>query len=415
MSPPAPCVKLPRMPAPKPLSVYIHFPYCAVKCPFCNLNAWERSTFDETAYADCIAREAEAVAQAAGGDYKVTTIFIGGGTPSLMSGNAVRRILKYASKHWETADETEISLEAHPLSCGREKLESLRTAGINRISIGAQSFLPEKLKILGRDHGAGRCFEAVAAAQAAGFENISVDIIAAAPEETPERFERDIRLAADTGANHFSVYGLEVERGTRFYSLRKSGGITLPSDDEAAEMASLAAGVLQSRGFERYEISSFSTPQTRCLHNINYWLSGDYIGLGAGAHSHMTTADAPFGVRWANPRNPEQYMEAARHRRRARTEILDPETGFSDNVMMGLRLAGGMNLALAEKRFGVRTDAAALERLRRGGLIEREGETVRITEKGLLVANPVIAEVARAGRAIGYNPQFQEETRNGKN
>ena len=386
------------MPAPKPLSIYIHFPYCTVKCPFCNLNAWERSNFDETAYADCLAREAETVAQIVGDGYEVATIFIGGGTPSLMSGAAVKRILNRVPEQWKVASGAETSIEAHPLSCGRERLNLYHAAGVNRLSIGAQSFLSEKLERLGRGHKAEKCFDAVSAARAAGFENISVDIIAGAPGETPERFEADIGLAADAGANHFSVYGLEVERGTRFYSLLKNGGITLPSDDEAAEMAFLTARVLRSRGFERYEISSFASPQTRCRHNINYWQSGDYIGLGAGAHSHITTADAPFGVRWANPKNPEQYMEAARGGRRARTEILDAETGFSDSVMMGLRLADGMNLALAEEKFGVRADAAALERLRRGGLVDGENGTVRITEKGLIVANAVIAELARGNR-----------------
>lgn len=420
---------------PAPLSIYIHFPYCAVKCPFCNLNAWERADFDEAAYANCIAREAETVANVAGYDREISTVFIGGGTPSLMSGETVSRILAAVSERWKIAGGSEISVEAHPLSCGREKLELYRAAGVNRISIGAQSFLSEKLERLGREHGAGRCFEAVSNAREAGFDNVSVDIIAGAPGETVERFEEDITLAADTGANHFSVYGLEIERGTRFYAMLKNGEITVAADDEAAEMAARTRAVLRSRGFERYEISSFATAETRCRHNINYWQSGDYIGLGAGAHSHMTTADAPFGIRWANPRNPEQYMEAARSGRRARRETLCAETGFSDTVMMGLRLADGINLGQAEKKFGVRADTATVDRLRRGGFLTVENGTagngaagnatvndrtvktisdgtagngtvknatvgtVKITEKGLLVANAVIAEVATlAGR-----------------
>lgn len=377
------------MPDAKPLSIYIHFPYCRVKCPFCNLNAWESADFDEQSYIRCVEREADAVYACAGAGYRIETVFFGGGTPSLFSGAAVARAMEAVSKLWPVAQNAEVSIEAHPLSCGHENLRSYRSAGVNRISIGVQSFLTEKLESLGRKHGADMCFESVTKARKTGFENISTDIIAGAPGETCAGFEKDIRLAAETRANHFSVYGLEVERGTPFYSLQKRGSLFFPSEEQVAEMMETAAIVLGEYGMERYEISSFAAGATECRHNLNYWRSGDYIGFGAGAHSHITTPQAPFGRRWANPRDPAAYMRGTK----PEVENISPETGFSDTVMMGLRLAEGINLESAENRFGMKTDRSTLETLSRGGLITAGNGTVRITDKGRLVANSVMAEI----------------------
>ncbi len=380
----------------KPLSIYIHFPYCDVKCPFCNLNAWEEKSFDENVYIQSLKKEYETLTQQMPeirSRYSVETVFMGGGTPSLFSPRAVGDVLDAVAKKCETATSAEISIEAHPLSCGVEALKGFKSAGINRISIGVQSFLSEKLGKLGRIHGAERSFESVKNAKSAGFENISIDIIAAAPGETPEQFEDDIKNAALTQARHISVYGLEIEKGTRFHSLVKSGEITLPSEDQSARMMEIAANALQTRGMIRYEVSSFAAGGSECRHNINYWRSGDYIGIGAGAHSHMTTADAPLGVRWANPRNPSEYMEKTGRLLLADREKIDALTGFSDSVMMGLRLAEGMDIPRAAKKFGVSADEGGLAELERGGFLKNENGVSRLTVKGLSVANSVIVEI----------------------
>ncbi|WP_462138017.1 radical SAM family heme chaperone HemW [Candidatus Mycalebacterium sp.] len=378
----------------KPLSIYIHFPYCEIKCPFCNLNAWEEKDFDENTYTRAVRGELKALVSEMPelrSRYAVETVFMGGGTPSLFSERAVGGVLEFLAGEFEISNSAEISLEAHPVSCGREKMRGFSTAGINRLSIGAQSFSSEKLKNLGRAHEARLCFEAFKNAQSAGFQNISADIIAGAPGETPQAFEGDIKTAAATGVSHISVYGLEIERGTQFYALAKKGRLKTPSDEDCAQMIEIAAGCLSA--MERYEISSFAAPDAHCRHNINYWRSGDYMGLGAGAHSHMTVPDAPFGLRWANPRNPRKYMEQTARGKTAPRRALDAETGFCDCVMMGLRLAGGMDLAGAEKRFGVRADGRALEKLENGGFVRRENGAVKITEKGFIVANSVIVEI----------------------
>ncbi|QMU56590.1 MAG: radical SAM family heme chaperone HemW [Candidatus Mycalebacterium zealandia] len=378
----------------KPLSIYVHFPYCEIKCPFCNLNAWEEKKFDENAYTRAIRDELKALTSEMPellSHYEVKTVFIGGGTPSLFSARAVGGVLEFLAGEFEISNSAEISLESHPASCGREKMRGFYTAGINRLSIGAQSFSSEKLKSLGREHEARLCFEAFENAQSAGFQNISADIIAGAAGETPQAFEKDIKTAAATGVPHISVYGLEIERGTQFYALAKKGLLKTPSDEDCAQMIEIAAECLSA--MERYEISSFAAPDAHCRHNINYWRSGDYIGLGAGAHSHMTVRDAPFGLRWANPRNPREYMEQTARGKTAPRQALDAETGFCDCVMMGLRLADGMDLADAEKQFGVRVDVHALEKLENNGLIRRENGAVKITEKGFVLANSVIVEI----------------------
>lgn len=380
----------------KPLSAYIHFPYCNIKCPFCNLNAWEENGFDENAYMLRTREELQTlVAEMPGlrSRYAVDTVFMGGGTPSLFSARAVGKVLEFLAGEFEISNSAEISLEAHPVSCGREKMHGYFEAGINRLSIGTQSFSSEKLKNLGRGHEARLCFEALENAGSAGFENISADIIAGAPEETTRTFEEDISTVAATGAAHISVYGLEIERGTRFYALAKKGLLKMPSDEDCARMIEIAAERLRERAMERYEISSFSARGARCQHNINYWRSGDYIGLGAGAHSHITIPEAPFGLRWANPRNPRDYVEQVSRGKTARRNALDAKTGFCDCVMMGLRLADGMNLEDAEKRFGIRADKHALEKLENGGFVSRKNGTVKITEKGFALANSVIAEI----------------------
>ena len=380
-----------------PISIYIHLPYCDIKCPFCNLNAWLEKGFDENLYIKSLEKEYESVTAAMPdmrSTYVIETIFIGGGTPSLFSPESVGRILEAIAEKCETATEAEISIEAHPLSCGVGKISDYREAGINRISIGAQSFSSEKLKTLGREHGAESCFEAIENAKAAGFENISIDIIAAAPGETREMFEDDMKNCGATAATHVSVYGLEIERGTRFYSLAGSGEISLPSQDEYAQMIETAENRLRQYGMERYEVSSFAAKENRCRHNINYWRCGDYIGLGAGAHSHMTTIGAPFGLRWKNPRNPSEYIKKTMQGVIAKHETVDPETGFSDSVMMRLRLSEGMDIRLAEKKFGVRVNMDSLSKLETGGFISRENGVVKLTGKGFPVANRIILEIA---------------------
>lgn len=392
-----------NLPPKKPLSIYIHFPYCDVKCPFCNLNAWEKKSFDETPYIQSLKKEFETRTgqmPEISSRYAVETVFMGGGTPSLFSPRAMGEILKTVGRKCEITKSAEISLEAHPLSCKIPELKGWRSAGINRISIGAQSFSENKLKALGRMHGAKQSFESVENAKSAGFQNISIDIISAAPGETPEQFEDDIKTAAGTDANHVSVYGLEIEKGTRFHRLAKSGKLSIPSEDISAQMMEIASDELQKRGLARYEISSFAAHKNRCRHNINYWRCGDYIGLGAGAHSHMTTKNAPLGLRWANPRNPDEYMKNSARNIVPKCAGLDPETGFSDSVMMGMRLAEGMDIGLAEKKFGVKADGDALAKLENGGFISRKNGVVKLTGKGLPVANSVIAEIVSRAKVL---------------
>ncbi len=380
----------------KPLSIYVHFPYCDFKCPFCNLNAWEQKGFDEKTYIESLRREYENTVAGMPGlmsDYVIDTVFMGGGTPSLFTVQSVEKTLEFLSDKCAISEHAEISIETHPLSSETNRLKGYREAGVNRVSIGVQSFSSEKLKSLGRRYEAESCFEAVENAKESGVGNISLDIIAGAPGETPGTFGEDIQRAADTGVTHLSVYNLEVEKGTRFYALAKRGELPLPSTEQSTQMIERAVREMEARGMERYEISSFAEPGGRCRHNINYWRSGDYIGLGAGAHSHLTTEDAPFGLRWANPRSPGIYMGKAGRGIVSKRKKNDAETGFTDCLMMGLRLAEGIDMRLAEKKFSVSVDKNTIEKLENGGFLSVSNGTVKMTAKGFLVANSIFVEI----------------------
>lgn len=269
-----------------PLSLYVHIPWCARKCPYCDFNshAADRAV-PERAYVDALLRDLEDELPGVG-SRPIATLFIGGGTPSLFSAEAIARLLEGIRARVALAGDAEITLEANPGSADQDRFRGFRQAGVNRLSIGVQSFAPEKLRRLGRIHDREQALKAVAAARAAGFDNINLDLMFGLPEQTVTAALDDLATAIALGPKHLSFYQLTVEPNTRFYK----DPPRLPDEDTVEAMQRACQALLARQGYRRYEVSAYAQTDFRCRHNLNYWQFGDYLGIGAGAHGKLTDA-----------------------------------------------------------------------------------------------------------------------------
>ena len=363
-----------------PLSLYLHWPWCVRKCPYCDFNSHAApSELKDVEYVDMVLRDLANWREAAAGR-RIETVFIGGGTPSLMSGSAVARLLEGADKLFGFAPNCEITLEANPGTVDEGRFRAFREAGVNRVSVGVQSFMNEKLEKLGRIHVAD---EALRAAAHAGevFGNFNLDLMFALPGETLEEVEREVETAVATGATHLSFYQLTIEPGTAFAKRIPEG---LPDDDLCADMSDLVIGSLEKAGFEHYEGSGDARPGHRCRHNLNYWTFGDYLAAGAGAHGKVTTPEGI--VREVRHASPRKYMAAVSEcghgiseRRIVETEDLPFE--FMLNV---LRLSDGVSASLFEERTGLSIKAIepTLQDLRAQGLLVADDSMICPTVRG---------------------------------
>jgi oxygen-independent coproporphyrinogen-3 oxidase len=354
-----------------PLGIYVHVPFCAVRCGYCDFNTYV-STQGRDGFAGAIAQELEQ-ARAQLGDRPADTVFIGGGTPSLLDPAELRTILAAI----ELAPGAEVTSEANPESATRDWLQGAREAGVNRISFGMQSARRHVLAELDRVHTPGRVAEAVADARAAGFERLSVDLIYGAHGETDADWETSVRAALALAPEHVSAYALVVEPGTRLHARVRAREVPAPDDDALARRYELADDLLGAAGLPWYEISNWGEP---CRHNVGYWRGYDWWGAGPGAHSHLD------GTRWWNLKRPLAW--AARVRRGASpaagSERLDAETRRFERVMLGVRLAKGLDPAELDDR-----GRAEAERLRAEGLIAQGGPYLTLTRRGRLLADAV--------------------------
>ncbi|MBX3028228.1 radical SAM family heme chaperone HemW [bacterium] len=374
--------------------LYLHIPYCDSKCPYCDFNSYAAKQWPERAYAAALIAEMRAAAaQPAWAAGRVQTIFFGGGTPSLFAPATIAELLAAARAAWPVAADAEITLEANPGTVDEAKLRGFRQAGVNRISFGVQSFHDQHLRTLGRIHSAAEARAAIAAARAAGFANLNLDLIFAVPGQTAEQWNADLQTAVELAPEHISAYGLTYEEGTAFHAQRRSGALTpLPEEAEVA-MFTQTRRVLAASGYDAYEISNFARPGRACAHNLNYWRAGAYLGLGAGAHS-FAPHPAP-GRRWGNEKSPVRYTEraTASGTARASEEQLSEAQARGEIAFLGLRCTDGFALDEFAARFGC--DAASafphLDRLVRDGLVEIAGDRCRLTARGLLVADSVFA------------------------
>lgn len=376
-----------------PLALYVHWPWCVRKCPYCDFNSHRApSELPERAYVDALLKELERRASDAAGR-TVSSVFIGGGTPSLMSGEAVEHLMGGIRDRVDLAPDAEVTLEANPGASDEAKFEAFRRAGINRLSLGVQSFSDERLLAIGRIHDAAR---ARAAVRAAGrvFENFNLDLMYALPGETLADLERELDEAVSSGATHLSFYQLTIEPGTAF---AKRTPENLPDDDLMADMGDMVAERLAASGFEHYEISGYARPGRRTRHNLIYWTFGDYLALGAGAHSKVTRRSPDGSMRIVRDRrwsSPARYLEAVQAGGSASAEgeeIVPAEALPFEFMLNVLRLTEGVQASLFEARTGLPLSmiAPTLEALRREGLLVNDPGRIGATPRGLAFLSDV--------------------------
>lgn len=381
------------VPAGAPVGLYLHIPFCAHICPYCDFNTYAGQESLIPRYVDALCAE---IARA-GDDHDgrpAATIFFGGGTPSLLPATAVERILAACRDAFPVTNDAEITLEANPNGLNEAYLRALRAAGVNRLSIGAQTTQRRGLRVLGRQHESTDTRAAVQAARAAGFTNLSLDLIFGWPGQTLEQWRDDLEtvLSWPDPPEHLSLYSLIVEPGTPFADAMRRGVLRLPDDDTGADMYELAMDLLGARGWHHYEVANFARdPALISRHNALYWQHGDYYGFGAGAHGHHA------GVRRMNHLLPATYIAAMEAGGPAvsNTERLDAATVRGETMMLGLRLAAdGIDAAAFAHRHGVtlaETFGPQIEELVTIGVMERTDRGIRLTRRGVMLANDAVA------------------------
>jgi len=378
-------------------SLYVHIPYCQAKCPYCDFNSYAASAWPEEDYTRALIGEIERRgAQAPFDGEMLRTIFFGGGTPSLFAPESIGRILDAANRRFGIERDAEITLEANPGTVDSAKLAGIRAAGVNRLSFGAQSFNDRTLKFLGRIHNAEDTRIAARLAHRAGFTRLNLDLIFAVPGQTIADVKNDIAEAAALEPDHISAYNLTFEEGTAFFAEMKRGRITPLLSDEQAAMYSLVREEIPRRGYPMYEISNYARPGSEARHNLTYWRAQSYLGAGAGAHG-FALGQNDYGRRWWNERAPGKYIEATLRDGlpEAGAETIDAATGASEFVFLNLRLRAGFRLADFRARFGRGFDdifGARAARLFEGGLLERADGNIRLTDRGLELADSIFAE-----------------------
>ena len=373
-----------------PLSLYIHFPWCLRKCPYCDFNSHEagHSLPKETTYVDALVRDLESELPHIWGR-RISSIFIGGGTPSLFSAAAIDRLLAALRARLNFYPDIEITLEANPGTAEAGKFQGFREAGVNRLSIGVQSFDDEKLHTLGRIHGAAEARTAIRMARSAGFENFNVDIMFGLPGQTVAQSQADILATIDQGPTHISWYQLTLEPNTVFHAKPP----VLPDDDLIWRMQGEGQQVLADSGYAQYEISAYARDGHQCVHNLNYWQFGDYLGIGAGAHSKLTDIAAGRILRSTRHRLPDRYLALA-----GSEGVITDRKELDGNdlklefMMNALRLNAGVHPSLFLQRTGMPLNALKKELETAGtrGLLAWDIHSLKPTDQGRHYLNDLL-------------------------
>lgn len=375
-----------------PLSLYVHLPWCVSKCPYCDFNshkAGDSPPFRQ--YVEALKLDLQAESDR-GHDRRIETVFLGGGTPSLFAAADIREVLHTAHSVFDIANDAEITMEANPgtVECGA--LEGYRAAGVNRLSIGAQSFDAGSLERLGRIHGPAEIFNAVSEARAAAFDSFNLDLMYGLPGQTPEMAEDDLRTAIDLMPGHISYYQLTLEPNTVFHSRPPED---MPDNDGAFAMQEACHAILAKAGYCRYEISAFAKPGFECRHNLNYWSFGDYLAVGAGAHGKITDAKGKIR-RYQKPAHPMSYIGAATNKPHdVALRDLGSEDILFEYMLNALRLLAGFTISGFEERTGLKYERIRdrLEKCQETGtLTNADDQMWRPTELGLRFLNDLQAQ-----------------------
>jgi oxygen-independent coproporphyrinogen-3 oxidase len=374
--------------------VYVHWPFCLSKCPYCDFNSHVRHTgVDEERYVRAFAAEIGATAERIGGR-TVSTIFMGGGTPSLMKPETVGAILDTIGKHWSVAPDVEVTLEANPTIVEATRFRGYRAAGVNRVSLGVQALDDVSLKELGRLHTAQEALDAVKIARAA-FERYSFDLIYARPGQTPEAWRAELARAIDEAAEHLSLYQLTIEQDTPFAALHAAGKLVTPDDDTARALYDVTQEIAAARGLPAYEISNHARAGAECRHNLVYWRYHEYAGVGPGAHGRLVIDGKRHAT--STERRPESWLmrvEANGHGL-IEDETLTRTEQADEFLLMGLRLAEGIDPQRFTALSGHSLDAARIATLRGQGFVEATPDgRLRVTAAGFPVLDAVVADLA---------------------
>ena len=371
--------------------LYLHIPFCRAKCAYCDFNSYAGlgELHDRYVRALCVEVRSSAAALPSPPP-EVDTIYIGGGTPTVLPSSGLGEILTACQESFYCVPDCEVSIEANPGTVSLESLTTLLQAGVNRLSLGAQSFLEDELRLLGRIHTPEQIGQALALARAVGFDNVNLDLMYGLPGQAIARWHLDLQQALGLEPEHLSLYALSVEEGTHLAGMIADGSLRQPDPDLAADMYELAEERLAQAGYEHYELSNWAMPTRACRHNLRYWQTEPYIGFGAGAHSYSE------GQRYQNAKQPYDYVtrvESGASPREAQ-ETIAPRERMAESMILGLRLLQGVHFDEFERRHGrdLRTVyATELADLSQLGLITLDNRSVRLTARGLLLANQAFA------------------------
>ncbi len=376
----------------QPISLYLHIPFCVKKCHYCDFLSFPGCSLSRQAeYVDAMIQEIHAYREAAE-DYEVKTIFLGGGTPSLLEEELVERLFHELYSVWRAAPETEITIEANPGTLSREKLIGYHTIGINRLSLGLQSTIAQELETIGRIHNYEQFLANYYLAREAGFDNINIDIMSALPGQTLISYGKTLERILKLQPEHISSYSLILEEGTDFWENAEIEH-ALPSEQTERIMYHYTKKCLQNAGYERYEISNYAKPGYACIHNQVYWTGGEYLGLGLGAASYWK------GARFSNTPDIEEYMENCSRARitENRKEIVTAtqKSRMEEYMFLGLRMIRGISIREFERRFGIPMDriyGTVIRSYIGQGLLKIEQDRLMLTERGIDVSNSVMAD-----------------------
>jgi putative oxygen-independent coproporphyrinogen III oxidase len=372
------------------LALYVHWPFCVSKCPYCDFNSHVRSEIDQMEWRDALLVDLRHEA-ALLPERRLTSIFFGGGTPSLMEPATVAALIESARSIWPSDDPIEITLEANPNSVEAARFADLAAAGVNRLSLGLQSFDDRSLAFLGRAHSAREGFRALEMAQR-NFRRVTFDMIYALPGDTEESWSATLAQALSLGTSHLSLYQLTIEPGTRFAALHASGKLEPLDTDRAAALYELTHAMTLQAGLPPYEISNHARRGHESRHNLTYWRYGDYAGIGPGAHGRR------LGMRTVRHRKPENFLSAVRRNGHGISEeaALTGQESADEALVMGLRLSEGIDAEAIARRFGLEeiVDGEKVDRLVASGHLVRNSARIAVTPAGRLLLDRILAEIA---------------------
>ena len=373
------------------LALYIHWPFCARKCPYCDFNSHVRAEVDQAAWRSALLADLAHEAELTGGA-ELGSIFFGGGTPSLMPPATVAALIEAAARHWRFDEDIEITLEANPSSVEAANFAALAHAGVNRVSLGLQALDDAALRFLGRLHDVNEGLAALEVAQDV-FDRVSFDLIYARPGQTPEAWQTELERALSFGTGHLSLYQLTIEPGTRFATLVREDKLHPLADDPAADLFALTRELTAAAGLPAYEVSNHARPGEESRHNLAYWRYRDYLGVGPGAHGRRK------GVATLRHKKPENWLAAVGRDGHglAEARALSPSEQATEALLMGLRLRESVNLASIGARFGFAAEelveANKVRLHQRLGLVEQDGERLNVTPAGTPLLDALLADI----------------------